>query len=263
MLEQRCLAHARPTTQHEDAAAARLQVTQQLIEDPLLLPASDQHLLHAAPRPWRALGLLPRPVVCVCTPGSFPGASGSVQRQADMNRDPDRQRAPGVTPTTTGEDVTVRSDIHPGATFPDYELTDHTGTHRRLSDLQGNNPLLLVLSRGGYCPKDRQQTLQLTTLQAELRDGVGYARIVTISTDSVAETNEYRNGTGADWTFLSDPRRTVQQDLEIQEFTDPLKNPMIPHTLVLEPGLVVHTIYNGYWYWGRPSTAELAPTCAR
>ena len=32
---------------------------------------------------------------------------------------------------------------------------------------------------------------------------------------------------------------------------------MIPHTLVLKPGLVVHSIYNGYWFWGRPSIVDL------
>ena len=32
---------------------------------------------------------------------------------------------------------------------------------------------------------------------------------------------------------------------------------MIPHTLVLKPGLVIHSIYNGYWYWGRPSMDDL------
>jgi hypothetical protein len=32
---------------------------------------------------------------------------------------------------------------------------------------------------------------------------------------------------------------------------------MIPHTLVLEPGLIVNKIYNGYWFWGRPSVDEL------
>ena len=32
---------------------------------------------------------------------------------------------------------------------------------------------------------------------------------------------------------------------------------MIPHTLVLKPGLVIHSIYNGYWFWGRPSIDEL------
>jgi len=32
---------------------------------------------------------------------------------------------------------------------------------------------------------------------------------------------------------------------------------MIPYTLVLKPGLVVHRIYNGYWFWGRPSFVDL------
>ena len=32
---------------------------------------------------------------------------------------------------------------------------------------------------------------------------------------------------------------------------------MIPHTLVLKPGLVIHSLYNGYWFWGRPSTEDL------
>jgi hypothetical protein len=26
---------------------------------------------------------------------------------------------------------------------------------------------------------------------------------------------------------------------------------------VLKPGLVVHSIYNGYWFWGRPTIDEL------
>ena len=29
----------------------------------------------------------------------------------------------------------MRADIVPGGTFPDYELTDHTRTRRRLSEL--------------------------------------------------------------------------------------------------------------------------------
>ncbi len=49
----------------------------------------------------------------------------------------------------------------------------------------------------------------------------------------------------------------MQKDLEIQEYTDAENDPMIPHTLVLKPGLVIHSIYNGYWFWGRPSFAEL------
>jgi peroxiredoxin len=50
----------------------------------------------------------------------------------------------------------MRSDIVPGGTFPDYQLPDHTGTPRKLSELQGDDPLVLTLSRGHYCPKEHQ-----------------------------------------------------------------------------------------------------------
>jgi hypothetical protein len=44
----------------------------------------------------------------------------------------------------------MRSDIIPGAVFPDYELSDHTAKRRKLSNLQGHDPMVLVRSRGGY-----------------------------------------------------------------------------------------------------------------
>jgi peroxiredoxin len=149
----------------------------------------------------------------------------------------------------------MRKDIQPGAIFPDYELTDHRGQRRRLSELQGPDPMILVLSRGHYCPKDQRQHRNLVELYPELV--VGYARIVTISTSNLIETNEWRTGLGARWTFLSDPARKVQKDLDIQEYTDPDHDPMVPYTLVLEPGLKVFKVYMGYWYWGRPSNEEL------
>jgi hypothetical protein len=34
---------------------------------------------------------------------------------------------------------------------------------------------------------------------------------------------------------------------------------MIPHTIVLEPGLVVCKIYGGYWFFARPTVEELRP----
>jgi peroxiredoxin len=149
----------------------------------------------------------------------------------------------------------MRADIRPGSVFPDYELSDHTATRRKLSDLQGQHPMVLVLSRGGFCPKDRRQAELLVQLHREME--VGYCRLVTISTDSLVETNEYRSGVGAHWPFLSDAGRTVQKDLDIAEYTDPEHNPMIPHTIVLEPGLIVFKVYNGYWFFGRPTNEEL------
>jgi hypothetical protein len=125
----------------------------------------------------------------------------------------------------------MRSDIVPGAIFPDYELSDHTAKHRKLSELQGPHPMVLVLSRGGFCPKDRRQAEGLVELHREFE--VAYCPLVTIT------------------------RRVVQKDLGIAEYTDPLHNPMIPHVIVLEPGLVVYKIYNGYWFFGRPTLEDL------
>jgi len=149
----------------------------------------------------------------------------------------------------------MRPDIAPGGVFPDYELTDHTKTRRRLSELQGTDPMILILSRGSYCPKDHQQHLQLAAHYPEI--AVAYTQIVTISTDSIIETIEFRAQVGAQWTFLSDAGRKLQKDLDIKEYTDPHHDPMIPHTLVLKPGLVIYSVYNGYWYWGRPSVEDL------
>jgi peroxiredoxin len=149
----------------------------------------------------------------------------------------------------------MRADIIPGNTFPDYSLTDHTKKRRTLSELQGNDPMILVLARGHYCPRDNQQHLQLVAFQSQI--AVAFTQIVTISTDSLFVTQEFRNSVGANWTFLSDAGRHIQKDLDIQEYTDPTHDPMIPHTLVLKPGLVIHSIYNGYWFWGRPSTQDL------
>ena len=44
----------------------------------------------------------------------------------------------------------MRPDIVPGAVFPDYELSDHTAKRRKLSEIQGPDPMVIVLSRGGY-----------------------------------------------------------------------------------------------------------------
>ncbi len=149
----------------------------------------------------------------------------------------------------------MRPDIATGGVFPDYELTDHTKTRRRLSELQGIDPMILILSRGSYCPKDHQQHLQLAAHYPEI--AVAYTQIVTVSTDSIIETIEFRAQVGAQWTFLSDAGRKLQKDLDIKEYTDPHHDPMIPYTLVLKPGLVIYRVYNGYWYWGRPSVEDL------
>jgi hypothetical protein len=51
--------------------------------------------------------------------------------------------------------------------------------------------MILVLSRGGFCPKDHQQHLELAAHYPKIR--VAYTQIVTISTDNILKTNEFRD----------------------------------------------------------------------
>ena len=69
----------------------------------------------------------------------------------------------------------MRSDIVPGGIFPDYELPDHTGKVRKLSELQGEDPLILTLARGHYCPKEHQQHLELAAFYPKI--AVAYTQI--------------------------------------------------------------------------------------
>src|ERR1700739_3711994 len=117
----------------------------------------------------------------------------------------------------------MREDIVPGAIFPDYELPDHEGVPRKLSELQGENPMILTLARGHFCPKEHQQQLELAAFYPKVN--VAYTSLATISTDDHHTSQEFRGSVGAQWPFLSDPERIVQRDLDIQEYTDPDNNP--------------------------------------
>ena len=65
-----------------------------------------------------------------------------------------------------GHEVNVKR-VYP-VRFPDYEPTDHTAKRRKLSELQGQHPMVLVLSRGGYCPKSRRQAEPLVQFHREI-----------------------------------------------------------------------------------------------
>ena len=149
----------------------------------------------------------------------------------------------------------MRSDIEVGSTFPDYELPDQDGARRRLPHLQGSNPMVLHLSRGGFDPKEHCFLHRLVDATLDFR--VGYTRVVVVATDNQLEINEFRDSVGAEFPFLSDPERTMQKDLDIAESTDPVHDPMVPHTFVCAPGLLISELYNGYWYFGRPTVEEL------
>ena len=145
--------------------------------------------------------------------------------------------------------------LEPGATFPDIDLPDHTGRPRRLSELAGGDPLALLFSRGWWCPKEQRHLREVTAAQDEFE--VAYARIVVVSIDPPEVQSAFRAGLGARFTFLLDPERVWLHRLGLLELTDTQHRPYRPTAFTLRPDLRVHRVYDGYWYWGRPTVEDL------
>src|SRR6202161_4101263 len=93
----------------------------------------------------------------------------------------------------------MRSDITAGGVFPDYALPDHTSTVRRLSEIQGRDPMIVTLARGNYCPKEHRQHLELAEHYPEIV--VAYTQIATIATDDHHTLQELRNSVCARPSF--------------------------------------------------------------
>jgi len=75
----------------------------------------------------------------------------------------------------------MRPDITPRGRFPDYELLDHENVPRKLSEIQGDDPMILTLARGHYCPKEHQQHLELAANYPKIN--VAFKKVATIATD--------------------------------------------------------------------------------
>ena len=99
---------------------------------------------------------------------------------------------------------------------------------RTLAELAGGDPLVLIFSRGWWCPKEQRYLRALTGLQDEL-----------------------------EVAFLSDAQRDWLPRLGLLETTDTLHRPYRPAGFTLFPDLTIHGAYNGYWYWGRATMEEL------
>jgi peroxiredoxin len=143
-----------------------------------------------------------------------------------------------------------------GTAIPDFELPDESGERHALSALQGDDLLVLHLSRGEHCPRERMHHREL--LRFHEWSAVAFTQLVSVLPNSLHDVSRMKIGTGASWTFLADEELAVQRHFDIQEYTDAHHaNATVPHTLLLSPGLVVERVYVGYWFWGRPSVHRL------
>ena len=142
----------------------------------------------------------------------------------------------------------MRSDMVPGAAFPDYEgfpTTPWCGTPEAFRTAGTGSNGSSSSAAAAFARRTGARRKGLVELHRELE--VGYCRLVTISTDTITETRRISQRGRRPLAFPAPMRGgVIQKDLDIAEYTDPAHNPMIPHVIVLEPGLVIYKIYNGY-----------------
>ena len=150
----------------------------------------------------------------------------------------------------------MSKNLEPGMVLPDFELPDENGGLHRLSELQGDNCLVLMLGRGEHCPRERQHQREMVKFHEWCP--VAFTEVVTVLPNDLHDTLKMRIATGAHWTFLADTELELQRTLDINEYTDAHHDfAGVPHTVILSPGLVIEKVYVGYWFWGRPSIHQL------
>jgi peroxiredoxin len=143
-----------------------------------------------------------------------------------------------------------------GSTIPDFELPDENGEMHKLSELQGDNYLVLHLSRGEHCPRERMMHREL--LRFHEWCSVAFTELVSILPNGLHDVLKLKISTGGRWTFLADEDLAVQGHFDINEYTDTHHaHAGVPDTLILSPGLRIEKVYVGYWFWGRPSPEQL------
>lgn len=158
--------------------------------------------------------------------------------------------------------------LQAGDVFPDFQLPDQDQRIRKLSDFTKQSeadrrygfkdgyPLIVIFSRGFFCPRDQQQFRSLVTFQDELR--VNFCKIISISADDPRVSAAFRAGLGAQWPFLCDTERTLIRQLGILDETEgEYAHRALPYTFVLRPNLEIHQVYNGWYFVGRPTLEEL------
>jgi cold shock CspA family protein/peroxiredoxin len=162
----------------------------------------------------------------------------------------------------------MTTNLHVNDQFPDIALPNHQNELTRLSHFTKPSlldthlgfldgyPLILVFFRGFFCPRDQQQMRQLVEFQHELK--VNYAKLVAVSADPPLVQAAFRAGLGAQWTFLSDELRAIIKQINILDETEgEYAYRAQPYTFVLRPDLRIHSIYNGWYFVGRPTNEEL------
>jgi peroxiredoxin len=116
-----------------------------------------------------------------------------------------------VSPTVPGLPI--------GAKAPDAELMTPAGAIVRLSSLIGEQPVIIVFYRGGWCPIC---TRTLAAWQNKIDDmQAAGARLIAITPEKPSHAGETVTNWSLDFTVLSDPRHDAARAFKVLFTVDP------------------------------------------
>ena len=99
----------------------------------------------------------------------------------------------------------------------------------KLSELQGDDALVLMLGRGEHCPRERQHQYEMVKFAQWAP--VAFTQMVTVLPGELHDVFKMKIATGAYWTYLCDADLEVRTSLEIDEYTDEHHDyATVPHT---------------------------------
>ena len=82
------------------------------------------------------------------------------------------------------------SKIRVGDTLPDFELVDEQGNPHRLSELQGDDVMVLLLGRGEHCPRERQHQREM--LKFHEWCPVAFTQLVTVLPNDLHDVSKLK-----------------------------------------------------------------------
>jgi thioredoxin-dependent peroxiredoxin len=109
-----------------------------------------------------------------------------------------------------------------GDVAPDFELTDETGSTRRLSEFLANGPVVLYFYPMAMTPGCTAESCHFRDLGAEFT-ALGAQRL-GISADKVDKQKRFSEKHGFDFPLLSDPDKAVAKAYGVRRGPGPIPN---------------------------------------
>ena len=149
--------------------------------------------------------------------------------------------------------------MHKGDVVPDFELSDQTGTPRRLSEFLADGPVVLFFYPAAMTYGCTKESCHFRDLSAEF--GAVGAQVVGISADQVEKQKRFDEKESLGFPLLSDPDRVVAEQLGAKRGVSFLPNKRV--TFVIDADRSILDVFHSEVSMGSHADKALALLKAR